>query len=234
MKEQLRNIALATTIAFSGAGAVGGTTLGQSEAEADPRQQSTEVMEELNVAPFLEAVRERIDYDAEPKFFKQMEQRAKTDSDKYFTRTETPDGYSIAYYPDGLTGDIQMQYIHSLSNGVGNDVNGVPAGVNYFMRHDEVTLELGKDGTLNGNNGIDLFNFEEIKANLENYYNESKILADSEWVEVDANPASPAVVFKQFKDDKDNYIWGGTQRGYMTHIHQVIEIPRIGTDEVVN
>ena len=239
MKERLRNkfarATLASVLLFS-AGAVEAqspnpTPIVEPTPGIEPATPPEVV--KLDVSPFLNAVRTNLNYDAEPRFFKRMERRV-SNPDKYFERTELPDGYLIIYYPKGLDALDKQPKVgvrHNVTNGVGNDYNGVEAGLNFFVTSDDVILDIGKEGTLESDSGIDLFNFRQIRNSLGRYFVEPEALKDVEWTEkgVDLSPAS---TYKLLKTDTETTFIGGDQNGFLAVSHQLTEIPVVGTDQV--
>ena len=187
--------------------------------------------EQVDVSAFLEHVRANVDYTAEPKFFKRMERRA--GNPDYFTTQELPDGTLTLYYPDGKTLEPKVGYRHTLTNGVGNDYNGVEAGLNFFMTDDAVIVDIGKDGTLDGDNGVDLFNFQQIRNKTQAYLIEPEVLTDTQWTEVGL-VTGPATTFKLLQTPEGGAYYGGDQNGFLLTETVLIEVPVVGTDEVVN
>ena len=225
-----KEVLLAGALLFSGGGVEAQGPSPTPIVEPSPTPEATPEVK-LDVSPFLDAVRANLNYDAEPKFFRRMERRAENSPNKYFERTEQPDGYLIIYYPEGVGTQPKVGVRHNVTNGVGNDYNGVAAGLNFFATSDEVIIDIGKEGTLESDSAIDLFNFRQIRNKLGEYFTEPIALKDTEWTEkgVDYTPAS---TYKLLKTDSETWFIGGDQNGFMATSHQLIEIPIVGTDQV--
>ena len=158
--ERLRNrfakVGLAGALLFS-AGAVARAQ--SPEVSPSPSVLPTPEVEKLDVSAFMEQIKSNINTDIDPKFFKRMERRALNRPNEFFTQTQIPGGFAQLYFPDGLGTEVKVGYIHTVTNGVGTDYNGVPAGLNFFQTDNEIRLQLGEDGELASPSNINLFNF---------------------------------------------------------------------------
>lgn len=196
-------------------------------------QTPTPIVEEekIDVSSFMEAVRANLNYDAEPHFFDEMERRARDIPSQYFKVSDLPDGTLTLYHPRGLDGQAKVGVVHTQNNILIDDIGGP---LNAFQTYDSVKLDLGKNGTLSDNSAVDLFNFKEIRTNVEKYLIEPDETKPLDWQERDASPASPAQTFKLAGEGMNGVYFGGDQKGFLSIERVVTEIPIVGTDIPAN
>ena len=235
MKERLQNrwakIGLAGALAVGGIGATPEVVYSASP-EATPLVEQAPEKEKLDVSAFMEYVGKFVKTDRNPQFFNQMERRASHNSDKFFQNIEIPGGFVQIYYPKGLGTEAKVGYLHTVTNGVGNDRNGVPAGLNFFRTDDEIKMQLGEDGELESSSGVNLFNFEDLETAAVENFREPLILRDIPWERRPMGFGTPALTLKEYKDENKHLIFGATQNGFLVLSRETTEIPIIGTDQV--
>lgn len=212
------------------------------EPSPTPEPSQTREVEKLDVSALINYVNKYVNTDIDPKFFRRMERKAQNRPNEFFTKQEIPGGFVESYYPDGLGtpaspdlslgGEVKVAYLHAVTNGVGNDYNGVPAGLNFFQTDDEIRLQLGEDGELASASNINLFNFDDLERFTLKNFKEPRALKDVEWTRVQANPQHFAYTYREFKDDVNHNILLATQTGFMVLANIVTEIPVVGTDQV--
>ncbi len=189
-------------------------------------------VEKLDVSPLVDYVNKHVNTDIDPKFFRRMEKRALNRPNEFFTQTEIPGGFVQLYSPEGLGTEVKVAYLHTVTNGVGTDYNGVPLGLNFFVTDNEIKLQLGEDGELASPSNINLFNFTQLERLASKDFKEPEQLRDIEWTRSQANSQYPAFTYKEFKDDTNHNILFANQMGFMALVNTVTEIPVVGTDAV--
>lgn len=187
-----KEIALASALLFGGAS--------QASAQEGSNPPVVEA-EQIDVGAFIDAFEERVNFDVEPRFFKQLQRRAENNPNKYFVRQDISEyEQRYFYYPEGVESlRPKAGYIKSVGFLVGNMDNGVPATIPFVVETQDWYLDLGEDGTLTDPNGVDLFNYEDIEAYTQNAFKEPKVLKDVEWTRVPflGSPASAQKLYTE-------------------------------------
>ncbi len=239
MKERIRNrfitAGLATTMLFVGVTVFDRPTRG-IEPSSNPipsvEPSPTPEVAKLELSAFMEQIKSNINTDIDPKFFRRMEKRALNRPNEFFTQTEIPGGFAQLYFPDGLGTEVKVGYIHTVTNGVGNNDNGVPAGLNFFQTDNEIRLQLGEDGELASSSNMNLFNFDQLERFTLKDFKEPAELQNVEWTRVQANAEHYAYTYREFKDDTNQKLLLATQTGMLVLANSLTEIPIVGTDQV--
>ncbi len=166
--------------------------------------------EKLDVSLFIEALRGRVDFSQEPRFFNQMMRRSEKSPDDFFKRIDAgPYQKTWLYYPEGLKGQVKAAYVESTGFFNGTDHNGIPTGVPFVVETQDYFLDIGRDGTLIDDNSNDLFGYKRMKADTERFFREPDVLKNEEWIEVGYQPASsvspgnPAFVQKRWLNNEE-------------------------------
>ena len=187
----------------------------------------------VDTTKFLGAVRENIDYSSNPKFFKQMERRAKKGSGEYFKTEELAGGGTLTlYYPDGPV--PRVGYRESVTNIMVDDAGLTPEPtgmLNAFAINEAVILDIEQDGSLGYEVTPDLLNWNQIQRGIDKYFLEPTATQSLDWQYVDASGAGYASLYKLNDSDPQDITYiGGNQAGFLTLERQSIEIPMVGTD----
>ena len=203
MRKEIQSVLLTAGMVVG----VGAPIHAQEAQSPPPIVEASDAFKE-EVFEFIEDMSRRVDFNAEPRFFNQMERRADNDPDKFFSRVDLPaakgdqNNYLFMYYPDGLTSTPRIGFRQTTALFVGNLDNGVPTGINFGVETEDYFLEVGKDGTLAGEQSTDLFNHDQIKRLTQRYIKEPKALRDEEWTEYGYQGASMVSMGNPAKDQK--------------------------------
>lgn len=150
--------------------------------EAQEPTPIVEQVDQLDVTPFIAGLSERVDFNAEPKFFKQLERRAKNNPSEYFTHQQIgPHENRWFYHPDGIDAPPKAAYFDSVLFTSGKLDDGVPTAVPYSVELRDWFIDLGNDGTAREENDSDLFNFDDLEQKAEDYFTEPRVLKESDW-----------------------------------------------------
>lgn len=227
----MKEILLSASLLFGGGATEAlATHYDPTEPHAAVKQPITEVKEEPNLAPFLDAIRANVKYDGDPRFFRQMENRAQNNPNKYFEVRPMPNGTFTLYYPQGLNAIATVGYVHTQDNIMLDDIDGP---LNAFAMTEAVILDIDQNGSLEYEERPDLLNWNQIKNGLNRYLVEPEQTRSLEWNYAGSSQFGPATLYKSTEDNPmDIYTFSGNEFGFLRIDHTFVEIPIVGTDIV--